>query len=84
MRGSDPGLYRRLVDFLKAHNRLFLVALFAYGLLVFPYLNANGYQTLGSVIGIVFLALMFVATRANFERATEKLKEQNDDERRGF
>ncbi|MCT9096483.1 hypothetical protein [Haloarchaeobius sp. HME9146] len=83
MRGSDPGLYRRLVDLLKEHNRLFLVALFAYGLIVFPYLNVNGYQTLGSVIGILFLALMFVATRANFERAMDKLKD-DDDEHRGF
>ncbi|WP_435358096.1 hypothetical protein [Haloarchaeobius sp. DFWS5] len=86
MQGSQQSPLDRVKEVLKAHPRAYVVVLFTYGLIVFPWLRAQGLQPVGAVIGVALLAGMFVVFTGNLERAQETLKRQNDDEneRRGF
>ena len=85
MADSDRSLTDSLTGFFKEYNNLYVVVLFGYGLVVFPWLRAEGFYELGVVIGVVLLGGMVLALRANVERAKERLGGNDEEyERRGF
>ncbi|WP_435332514.1 hypothetical protein [Haloarchaeobius sp. TZWWS8] len=84
MQDSSRSPLTQATDFIKNHSRLYAAVLLFYGLILFPWLRAQGHQLLGSLIGVVLLAGMLVVFRANLDKARETLRERNDDERRGF
>jgi hypothetical protein len=85
MTDSDRSLSDSLMSFFKEYNNLYVVVLLGYGLVVFPWLRAEGFYELGVVIGVVLLVGMVFALRANVELAKERLGGNDEEyERRGF
>ncbi|WP_257300841.1 hypothetical protein [Haloarchaeobius sp. FL176] len=86
MTDSDRSLTDSLTGFFKEYNNLYVIVLFGYGLIVFPWLRAEGFYGLGVAIGVVLLVGLVFALRANHERAMERLRGDDDEEfeRRGF
>jgi hypothetical protein len=85
MTDSDRSLTDSLTGFFKEYNNLYVIVLFGYGLVVFPWLRAEGFYELGVGIGVVLLVGMVFALRANVERAKERLGGNDEEyERRGF
>ncbi|WP_435349350.1 hypothetical protein [Haloarchaeobius sp. HRN-SO-5] len=84
MPDSDRSFTDSLTGFFKEYNNVYVVVLFGYGLMVFPWLRAEGFYELGVAIGVVLLVGMVFALRANVERAKERLGGGDEHERRGF
>ncbi|MFC4405903.1 hypothetical protein [Haloarchaeobius iranensis] len=85
MTDSDRSLTDSLTEFFKEYNNLYVIVLFGYGLVVFPWLRAEGFYDLGLVIAVVLLVGLVFALRANVERARERLGGNDEEfERRGF
>ncbi|WP_256300506.1 hypothetical protein [Haloarchaeobius salinus] len=85
MPDSDRSLRDSLTGFFKEYNNLYVIVLFGYGLVVFPWLRAEGFYGLGVLIGVLLLVGMVFALRANVERAKDRLGGNDEEyERRGF